>query len=500
MPRKHNDERDRAMQPDDPKIGKLAVRGVAWSIVQNWGGRLITFGLFNVLARFLTPSEFGLASAAIMVMQLITLVAGFGFADAVVQRPNLQPADINLPFFVSTGVSVLLAVACALLAPYIERGLDVEGLAPIIVTLSFVAPIMTLALFQEMSYRRRFAFRPLAFRVLIANVIAGACAIACAAAGFGVWSLVVQTYLAAIVGAIWLWRKPAWWPSRTLNVKSFKELGHFGLSIVSIRLLDFVSMRFFEVLLIGRFGIAIFGLYAVGARLYQTLTQLLQTALNDVSLTILSRVSHDRARMGQIYLQAVVIAAFLFAPIFVGAAAVISELSAVLFGTKWEGMEEVARPLLVLGAVQSVQFLNGPYLSARGRPQLVLAIGSLKSVGIPFGLLLVPSNTIGEFVTVFAITQLLGTPVSFWATARELAVPLGRLLLNLLPAVIACAAAYFAVGWARPSVAAAVPGALQSGIVLGAIFVVCYGAVAALIGFRQIRMIQAFIRSRFRRE
>lgn len=488
------------MQPDDQKIGKLAVRGVAWSVVQNWGGRLITFALFVVLARFLTPAQFGVASAAIIVLTMIALVAEFGFGDAVVQRRELDPADVNLPFFVSVTASTALAILSALLAPDIERWLKVDGLAPVLAAVCFVAPLTTLSQFQEMNYRRKLAFRPLAFRVLIANIIAGAVSVACAALGFGVWSLVVQGYVAALVGLIWLWRKPAWWPSLELRRASFLDLTRFGLPIVGMRLIDFFAQRLFEVLLISRYGVAVFGLYAAGSRLYLTLMQLLQTALNDVSLTILSRVSHDRERMGQIYLQALVIAAFLFAPIFVGSAALIPELSSVLFGAKWDGIEDVARPLLLLGAIQSVQFLNGPYLAARGRPQLVLAVSALKNFGIPVGLFLVPTENVTQFVMVFALSQLVGTPVSFWATTRELAVPMGRLVVNMLPAFLACLAADLAVGWLRPTVAAALPGPLLTGVALGVVFVLCYALVATTVGFRQIQIIRAFVQNRMKRD
>ena len=90
-------------------IGSAAVRGVFWSIVQNWGGKLFTSVLFIVLARFLNPTDYGMVATAGLVLMLIQMLSEFGFADAIVQKRDLEPSDVNLPFYVSVAVATLLA-------------------------------------------------------------------------------------------------------------------------------------------------------------------------------------------------------------------------------------------------------------------------------------------------------------------------------------------------------------------------------------------------------
>ena len=469
-------------------IGAIAVRGIFWSLVQNWGAKLFTFVLFVVLARFLTPTDYGLAAAAASVLLLIGLVAEFGFGDAIVQKRDLRPEDINLPFFASVGVATLLALVAAFMAEPIESWLNVPGLAPVIVVACAIAPIAAVSAFQEMNYRRQLAFRQLAFRVLIANLVAGPVAIVLAYLGAGVWSLIVQTYLASIVGLIWLWARPRWWPSGRLELASFLELTRFGASVVSLRLLDFAATRLVEIIIIGRFGIAVFGLYAVGARLYQVLMQLLQSALNEVSLTVLSRIAGERERMGKIYLRATMIAAYLAAPVFVLTAALAPEICGLLFGRHWAGVDAIARPLLLLGAVQSVQYLNGAYLSARGRPSVVLRVALVKYAAMIAGMLLVPTAGVVELVTLFALLQLVATPLSFWAVSHELGVGWQRIVATLAPSALACIAGYGAVALLRWQTD------MPLLLVLG--FVVVYAAVIALLGRSQVLAISAFFRER----
>lgn len=483
-------------QPPDRPLGKVAIEGVFWSLVQNWSARIITFGIFVLLAKFLTPAQYGIASAAQTCLLLVAVIAEFGFGDAIIQRRNLQPADVNLPFFTAVGSSTLLALALAFSAGPIERWLGVNDVAPVVVALAGIAPLTTIAQFQEFSYRKALAFRLLATRVLVANLVAGAVAIACAYAGFGVWSIVVQAYLTVGVGLFWLWRRPRWIPSFEWRPRQFRELARFGAPVVGMRVIDFATMRLVDVIIVWRFGIAVLGLYAVGSRLYQTLLQLLQSALNDVSLTVLSRVAHDREKIGAIYLRSITLSGFIGTPVFVLVAALSPEVCTVLFGERWAGVDRIAMPLLLVGALQCIQFLNGPYLSARGRPGLVFVIGSVKYAGMIAGLLLLPSSDPVTTVGLFAALQLTATPLNFFLVSRELAVPSRAIVGAILPSALACAAGFSAVGAARPLVHGAIGAPLVDGVVLGAVYAAGFLTVGLVFGRRQLMTIIAFVRER----
>jgi O-antigen/teichoic acid export membrane protein len=487
------------MPETPPSIGRLAAAGVAWAIVQSWGGRIITFLLFVLLARFLEPAAFGVASVAVIVLGLVTLVAEFGFCDALVQRRELEPADVDLPFFASLAGSVMLAALIALFAGRIETGLGVAGLSPVLIVMVSVAPLTIASRFQEASYRRALVFRDLAFRVLVANLLGGAAAVAAAAAGFGVWSLVVQAYVVALVGLVWLWRRPVWRPTGERRPASFAAFVRFGLPLTTLRLAEFAAVRFYEVILIGRFGVAAYGLYAVGARLYETFLSLLQGAMNELSLTLLSRISHDRDRLAEAYLRTLVFAGFLTAPIFVALAALIPEIAAVLFGSRWAGVDAIARPLLLLGALQALYNFNGSFLAARGRPTTMLSVQIVRSLAIPLAVVFVPTADVVDLVRVFVLAQLVEAPFSFAATLREVGLSPKRLAADLLPAVFAALAGTLAVAWTRPLLIALVPAPLPLGLLLGVVFVVAFAAVAAILGRRQIALIRGFLADRLAR-
>lgn len=473
-------------------IGRLAAAGVFWSVVQTWSNRLITFVIFVVLARFLSPVEYGMATAAWICLMLIGIIAEFGFGDAIVQRRDLKPADINLPFAFSIGLSILLALGAAILAPWLEQVMKVANAGPLIIGLAAIAPLTTISLFQEFNYRRNLDFKNLATRVLIANTIGGVVAIIAAYLGVGAWSLILQNYLTVIIGLIWLWRRPYWRPTREFHVPAFKEMARFGLPVFSLRLIDFAATRLVDVIIVWRFGVAVLGIYAVGSRLYATMMQLLQGALNSVSLSVLSRIADDRERMAQVYLRAITLSSLVAAPAFTLVAAISNEICTVAFGAKWEGVDRISQPLMLVGAIQCIQFLNGPYLTARGKPGLILKIGIVKYAAMIIGLLLLPSSDVVTTVAIFACLQLVATPPSFIAVARELHIPLLGIVKTLAPSLVAHLAAYLSVGLLRPTLQS-LGSPLLVGIALGAVFCSVYAVTALIFGFGQVRSVQEFV-------
>lgn len=477
-------------------IGSAAIGGIFWSIVQNWGGKLFTSVLFIVLARFLSPTDYGMVAAAGLVLMLIQLVSEFGFADAIVQKRNLEPSDINLPFYTSVTVATMFVVAVWLLSPRLESWFEVDGLAPIIVAVCLLLPLNTASLFQELNYRRALAFKPLAIRTFISNILGGGAAIMFAIAGLGVWSLVVQGYVATIVTLIWLWRKPYWLPGTMLKPDTFIQLLRFGSSALGLRIVDFGSTRLIDVMILGHYGVALFGLYTVGSRLYQLLMQLLQAALYDVSLTVLSRISHERERMAELYKQSITMSAIFSTPIFVLSAALAPEICGVLFGARWQGADEVAQPLLLLGALQCVQFQNGPFLSARGRPDRVLIAGSVKAISTILLILLVPADNIGAMVILYVFGQLTSTPFTFFYVARELGVRLRKIFLLLLPSFASCTFCFLLVQWMRPEVKALGAGEVISGMLLGFIFALAYLLLMALTARNEARPVVRLVMSK----
>jgi O-antigen/teichoic acid export membrane protein len=226
---------------------------------------------------------------------------------------------------------------------------------------------------------------------------------------------------------------------------------------------------------------------------------MLQAALSDVSLSVLSKISSERERLATIYRVSTVIAANLLAPFFLLSAALSTEICTVLFGNKWNGIDVIARPLFFLGAVQVIQFLSRPYLSARGKSEKVLIISASKFVLLVAGLLIVPHQSVYQLVIGYVLLQLLAAPVSFYMTSRELGAPIRRIVRDLAPVALAGGLADRAVWLVRPhAVSAGLNGSLLRGMALGMVFAAVYALVIGVAGRAQLKLVIEFLRNRLK--
>ena len=480
--------------PLSDDIKRRALSGLFWAMLQNWSSKGLAFLLFLILARLLTPTELGVAAAINVVIVLVGLIAEQGFSDAIVQRRNLQDQDINLPFYSSLGMSCVLALTVVLCATRIEQWLAVPGLSPLLRVAAAALPLTALSMFQEALYRRQLQFKQIAVRMLVTALIAGVVAVACAYAGMGSWSLVIQALTMNGLNVLWLWSRPLWKPSRAIDTGSYRQIVSFSGHVLASRVLEVVTQRSIEALIVGLHGAAALGLYAVGARVFQTLMQLITAAVTNVSLGALSHFAHDIGRLRSAFLKTVTASSAIGVPIFIGGAALSHELAVFLFGSKWTAAGDVMNILMTLGALQCVQSMNGPTFSALGRPRYHAWIALLKTIAVVAAISLVPTGNVVELTLVFALAQVVTAPLSYTLLTRCLELRLRDIVYEVAPFYIAAAAGYAAVMLVRPHLAQAGWHLLPTLLTLAICFGLSYVGCALLFGVKRIERLWVTLR------
>lgn len=483
-----------------PSFRRTAVVALFWSTLQYWGGRLVGLLVFVILARLLSPEDFGLAASAFLVMTLLNMVAEFGCSDALVQRKILDDEDINLPFFISMAASITLATLIIIFAPVIVHWMGAPRLTPYLRATALICPFMTLLAFQEFVYRRAVMFRQLAMRTITATITGGIVGIGMALTGWGTWSLIAQFAAQTLVGIVWLWRKPIWKPSLVLRPKSAVEISGFGSKVLGMFLVDFATQKSVDLIILRIYGAAALGLFTVSSRLYMLLLQLLQTSINNVGLTMLAKIVHDPDRLRRLYLRSTSICATFGTPIFFCLAALAPEVNHIMFGAKWVGAEQVMVPLLLIGGIHCTQFINAPYLTVVGRPQVLLALTIIKAVLVLPPLYLIPMPGVAATATLYALCLLMVTPLDFIATFRALSVKWSDVSRDIGLPILASCVAFAASEGARMGIPGLPTNAFLSAIILGCCFVLTYVAVLAATGWSIVRENFLFARSLLKKD
>lgn len=432
-----------------PGLKRRTLTALLWSGLQNWAGKFLTLGLFLVLARLLTPEELGLAAAAMLAVAFAVIVAEQGYPEAIIQRKELADTDLNLPFAVSMAAAAVSSLLLLTFAGPIAQGIGAESAAPLVALAAVIPPFSALAVFQTATRKRALDFKTPAKAVLLATVLSGVIGIWMALEGQGAASVVVQAAALALLSALFLWVRPVWRPTLTFDRPAFRSLTRYSRSAFASRILDFIAVRLVEFIILIRVGAVGLGLYSVGSKLYLTLVQLLAGMVTEVALAALSRISDDAERLRSGFLKFVHVAACTTLPLFVGVAAVSQELCTVLFGERWAGVAEIAMYLCLLGAVQSVQFFSGSVIGALGRAEILLRINIAKSLLAAVALTFAPAGSVLQLTIAFVVSQLVATPITVGSSLRVSATPFRKYVMSILPGLVASAAGFGTVAWAR---------------------------------------------------
>jgi O-antigen/teichoic acid export membrane protein len=361
-------------------LRQQATKGIVWSAAQTWGARVISFLITLVLARLVSPDDFGLIAFAIVFINFAQIFLDQGFGDAIVQCSNLERKHLDTAFWINVFTGSLLTIIGLLASQPLEQLFNKPQLAPVISLLSFNFLIGSLNSVQQALLKRKLAFKSLAIRSLIATFVSGVVAIIMAFQGFGVWSLVAKMLLNNIVGVIVLWRVSDWRPGINFSLKHLKEIYKFGINIIGSNFVDFFN-RNSDNFLIGYFlGTTALGYYSLAYNLLSVLTELLITVPNAVTFPVFSRLQDDITRMKQAFYEITQLQSIFAFPIFLGMLVLAPEVVILLYGQNWTQSIPVVQVLMLMGILFSIFYFYGNVINAVGKPAWRFRILTLASI------------------------------------------------------------------------------------------------------------------------
>jgi PST family polysaccharide transporter len=399
-------------------LQQKAFKGIIWSLLQNWGSRIINVAIFFLLAYLLDPKVFGLVALANLFLGFVQVFIDQGFSRAIIQRKDLDPEHLDTAFWTNLGIGSFLTVFNIVAAPAIGAWFNEPQIIPVIRWLSINSLLISLNGVQSAILVRQFGFKLLAMRTLLASTISGVVGVTMAFLGFGVWSLVVQQLVRNSIAVLLLWNVRDWNPGFRVSGKHFKELYSFGMSITGMDLLAFLNNQT-DNLLIGKFlGSTALGYYNVAYQALVMIDQMLQGAFAQVGLTTFSRLQSDPEKSKRWFYGTTQLLSFFTFPMFFGIALLSPELVQSFFGDKWLPSVPVMQVLAVLGIVKSFFSLNGIIITAMGKPSwnlkllLVTTAANIAAfaIAVQWGIVAV---AVGRLIS----TGLLA-PIRLWVTRR----------------------------------------------------------------------------------
>lgn len=471
-----------------------AAKGVLWSLAESGGLALVSFSALILYARYLSVDEFGLFSIVLAAVELLGVLVGMLFHDVLVQREHVSEEDYNTAFTFGLGLSVALLLGCVLISPVFQRLVDVPGAGAVLAWTALCFPSSALSATLVARQRRELAFRPLAMRSLVGRLGGAAVGIGLVLSGGGIWGLVAQQVLIALVGSAVLWFAADNRPILQLRRDALKDLLVFGAYAVSGLFLTFAVKRIFVVVAGVMLGAEHAGYLNLGFRAVDVLWAISASAVGQVALPVLSRLQTDRERLRRVYKTALEFVCLVLYPAFVGLALTAPEVIDLVFGAQWLPSTPSVIALALLVLAQAPRLLSKPVLTAVGRPrdslyglvvELTVVIALLATLG---------AHSLPWAIGIWTVRELVAVPVMVGVVRRATGLTFTDQFRGALVPLLACAIMAGVVCVVRVSLPESVR-ALRMLIVLVAVGTLTFTGSAWLLDRRSAMRVIEFMAS-----
>lgn len=469
----------------DHLVGDLkqrSVRGGAVTLASQGGKFVLQMGSTMILARLLTPEDFGLITMVSAIMGFVFILRDAGLSTATVQRDEVTHGQVSTLFWINVALSVVATLVLVALAPAIAWFYAEPALTWVTVALAGTFVFGGLSVQHHALLKRQMRFKDLAWIQVLAMLAGVLVGIAMAYAGFAYWSLVGMGAANALANLTGMWVACRWRPSLPRRGTGVRPMLGFGGHLLGFNVTNYVTRNMDNVIIGKVLGPDTLGLYGKAYGLLLMPIRQINGPVGSVMLPTLSRLQNDPARFRRFYLAALALLAFVTVPIVAFAFADTRNFILVFLGGQWVEAVPIFQWLAPAGALGAINVAPGWLCMALGRSkrQFLWALISAPvmvtafAVSVQFGVVAVAASfSIGwsALFAVFIVMACHDSPVR--------AADVGRVLMPPLLAALAGVAGVYAVADLTEGLAA--PVALVAHLPC---FGVCYLAVWLVLADR----------------
>lgn len=428
-----------------PGVGARTFRAVAWAYGSYIGGRVLVLVSTAILARLLTPRDFGLVAAALIVITLLETLRDFGVTQALIVQPKREALALaHTAWTFSVALGLFLTLLATAFAPAVAALFDepqIKGLLPI---LGGIFLLRSIASTHYALAQRELDFRTRTVAELADQATRGISSVALAFAGLGVYSLAIGYLLGTVALTIVLWRRIPWRPVPRLRRDHLRKLISFGGKLTAVDVVAALIGVLDYVFVGSVLGVVALGLYTLAYRVPELLISNLAAVAGHVLFPAFASV--EREAMGHAFAIAVRSYLLVALPLGIVVGLLAEPLVLVLFGDRWLDAVPAMRVIALYTVVGAVTFPAGSVYKAIGRPGLLLRLTVPRAILLGVSLIVF----VDEGIVAAALCQLGGSVllmlVNVPLAARILHVSARTLWRGAWPTLTAGAAMAAAVG------------------------------------------------------
>ena len=363
-------------------IKQKAIKGVSWSFIDNIANSGITFLVGIVLARLLSPEEFGILGMIAVFIAVSNSIVDSGFSSALIRKVDIKNRDYNTVFYFNMVLGIILYILLYFSAPFISGFFNEPILIAVTRVMGLLLIINSFGIVQRTLLIKEVDFKTQTKVSLIASISSGIIGIGMAVAGYGVWSLVAQQIIRQLLNSIFLWVFNTWRPVFEFSTQSFKELFGFGSKLLVSGIIDTLYSNIYYVVIGKYFSANELGLFTRAKQFSLFISGNLTSIVQKVSYPLLCNMQNESndellKKTYQRIIKATMLVTF---SCMLGLAAVAKPLILLLIGVKWIPSIVFLQILCFAAMLYPLHAINLNMLMVKGRSDLFLKLEIIKKI------------------------------------------------------------------------------------------------------------------------
>lgn len=376
-------------------IKEKTISGMKWTALEQCCTYIISFGIGIILARLLTPADYGTIGVLSIFMAVSGTFIDSGFGQALIRKMDCKDKDYSTIMYFNLAVSIVCYLILFACSPFIASFFKMPILSSIVKVYCLILVINALGMVPRTRLTKNLEFKAIAKINVFSTIFSGIIGVTLAYAGWGVWALVWQAVLSGIFSNLVLWIVSKWRPVKVFSIESFKEMFGFGSKLLASGIIWQIYSNLTPIIIGKFFSAKDLGIYSRGANIAQMPANIIFGVISKVSYPIFATLQDNMERLTGIYRKYIKFSSMLIIFALLLLAALAKPVVLILLTEKWAACIIFLQLFALTVMTDHIDKLNLNLLTVVGRSDLILKLEvykrcislSILFASIPFGVI-----------------------------------------------------------------------------------------------------------------
>ena len=409
------------------------VKNFIWRFAERCGAQLVTFVVSIVLARILSPDDYGTVALVTVFTTILQVFVDSGLGVALIQKKNADDLDFSSVFYFNFVVCIVLYAGMFFAAPIIASFYNDLTFIPIIRVISLTIVISGIKGIQQSFVSRNMLFKRFFFSTLGGTIFSAILGVAMAYAGCGVWAIVAQQLSNTAIDTLILWLTVKWRPKKMFSWERLKTLFSFGWKLLISSLLD-TGYSNLRSLVIGKmYSPSDLAYYNQGDKLPSTVITNINTSIASVLLPTLASKQDDRKQLKNMTRRAIKTSTYIIVPLMMGLAFCAPPIVRLILTEKWVPCVPYLRIFCITYMFYPIHTANLNAINAMGRSDYFLKLEIAKKVIGMLLLLLTMRISVMAMAYSLLVSMVTGMVINSWPNKKLSKYSFKEQIIDILP-------------------------------------------------------------------